>query len=156
MSNKILLQPNPLQLIIWIPLARGLFLKSPETFREYFGCHNSFYIFATPRFQAIKLRNLLSFSYVQNMLKDHLFKTSGLQFDNWLFGPKSSQEFRETGPGLSQYQTKDRTPLLWRTSPFLWNNLACVWSTKATTEFRSMQGQDMQIRQRPLQLEEDR
>ena len=98
MSNKILLQPNPLQLIIWIPLARGLFLKSPETFREYFGCHNSFYIFATPRFQAIKLRNRLSFSYVQNILKDHLFKTSGLQFDNWLFGPKSSQDFRETGP----------------------------------------------------------
>ena len=28
---------------------RGLFLKSPETFRAHFGCHNSFYIFATPR-----------------------------------------------------------------------------------------------------------
>ena len=28
----------------------GLFLKSPETFRVYFGCRNSLYIFATPRF----------------------------------------------------------------------------------------------------------
>ena len=41
------------------------------------------------------------------MLTDQLFKTSGLQFDNWpfgpkkfsgLLGPKSSQDFRETGP----------------------------------------------------------
>ena len=30
--------------------AWGLFLKSPETFRAYFGCHNCLYIFATPRF----------------------------------------------------------------------------------------------------------
>ena len=28
--------------------AGGLFLKSPETFRAYFGYHNSLYIFATP------------------------------------------------------------------------------------------------------------
>ena len=25
-----------------------LFLRGPETFRAYFGCHNSLYIFATP------------------------------------------------------------------------------------------------------------
>ena len=29
---------------------RDLFLKSQETFRAYFGRHNSLYIFATPRF----------------------------------------------------------------------------------------------------------
>ena len=28
----------------------GFCLKSPETIRSYFGCHNSLYIFATPRF----------------------------------------------------------------------------------------------------------
>ena len=28
----------------------GLFLENPETFRAYFGCHNSLYIFTTPRF----------------------------------------------------------------------------------------------------------
>ena len=66
----------------------GLFLKSPETFRACFGCHNSLYIFATPRFQAIKLRNPLSFSYIKNMLKDQLLKISRLQFDDWLFGPE--------------------------------------------------------------------
>ena len=67
---------------------RGLFLKSPESFRAYFGCHNSLYIFATPTFQAIKLRNPLSFSYIKNMLKDQLFKIGRLQLDDWLFGPE--------------------------------------------------------------------
>ena len=32
------------------------------------------------------------------MLKDQLFKTSGLQFDNWLSGPEKFRDFRETGP----------------------------------------------------------
>ena len=43
--------------------------------------------------------NPLGFSYLKNMLKDHLFKTSRLQFDNCGFwGPKSSRDFRETDP----------------------------------------------------------
>ena len=48
----------------------GLFLKSPETFRAYFVCINSCYIFATP----------FSFSYFKNTLKDQRFKTGGLHF----------------------------------------------------------------------------
>ena len=31
-------------------ITRDLFLKSPKIFRAYFGCHNSLYFFATPRF----------------------------------------------------------------------------------------------------------
>ena len=73
---------------LWTTRTWGLFLKSPETFRAYFGCHNSLYIFATPRFSAIKLRNHLGFSYIKNTLKEELFKTGGLQFDNWFFGPE--------------------------------------------------------------------
>ena len=57
----------------------ALFLKSPETFRAYFGCHNSLYIFAT---LSLKLPNPLGFSYVKNVLKDQFFKTSGVRFDN--------------------------------------------------------------------------
>ena len=34
------------------------------------------------------LGNHLGFSYFENMIIDHLFKTSGLQFDNWLFRPE--------------------------------------------------------------------
>ena len=69
-------------------LTWGLFVESPDTFRVYFGCLNFFYIIATSRFWAIKLRNSLVFSYHKNMLKDQLFKTSRLKFDNWLFGPR--------------------------------------------------------------------
>ena len=58
-------------------------------------------------------------------------------------------------PILIQYRTKERTLLLWRWSQFLWNNLAHVWSTRATTEFRTTQGQHMQIRQRLLQRKTD-
>ena len=46
----------------------------------------------------MKLRNPLGFSDIKDMLKDRIFKTRGLQFDNWLFGPESSRDFRETGP----------------------------------------------------------
>jgi len=31
----------------------------------------------------MKLRNPLGFSSIKNILKDQLFKTSQLQFDNW-------------------------------------------------------------------------
>ena len=44
----------------------GLFIKSPETFRAYSGCHNCLYVFATPRFLAFKLRNPLGFSDIKN------------------------------------------------------------------------------------------
>ena len=46
----------------------------------------------------MKLRNQLGFSYIKNMLKDQLFKTRELQFDNWLFGPGS---FDKQAPGRS-------------------------------------------------------
>ena len=43
----------------------------------------------------------LRFSYIKNMLKDQLFKISGLQFDDWLFGP-------EKFSGLSRNRLLDR------------------------------------------------
>ena len=76
-------------------LSWGLFLESPENF---LGGHTSLCIFAMPRFKVIKLRNPLGFYWIKNMMKDQLFKTSRLQFDNWLLGPETVSEFRETGP----------------------------------------------------------
>jgi len=57
-----------------------LFLKSPKTVR-------------VPQFplylcNAKVLSHPLGFSYIKNMLKDRLFKTGGLQFDNWLLRPQ--------------------------------------------------------------------
>lgn len=69
-----------------------------STFRAYFGRHNSLYIFETARLKAIKLRNPLGFSYINNILKDQLLKTRGLQFEDWFSGPKSSRDLRETTP----------------------------------------------------------
>ena len=52
----------------------------------------------------IKLLNFavfLVFHTLSNLLKDQLFKTGGLHFDNWLFGPEKFQELsrnREIGP----------------------------------------------------------
>ena len=129
---------------------RDLFLSSPETFRAYFGYHNySLHIFATPRlFKAIKLRIPLGCSYIKNVLKDQLFKTSGLQFDNWLFGSESSRDFRGTGPRADKLSTffnseaSTRSPWLVSFSAFnsaqkRCNTLRgfraffvhCVWST---------------------------
>ena len=45
-SVDFLLSPFVAKVNYW---CRGLFLKIPETFRAYFGCHNSLYMFATPR-----------------------------------------------------------------------------------------------------------
>ena len=44
---------------------------------------HSLWIVATPRREAIKLRNPPGFSYIENICKNKLLKTSELQFDNW-------------------------------------------------------------------------
>ena len=60
------------------------FPKVWKLFGPISGDTTSLYIYGTPS----KLRNHLGFVYIKNMLKDHLFKTSALQFDNGLFGPE--------------------------------------------------------------------
>ena len=77
---------------------QGLLLKSSETFRAYFGCQNFLYILATTRFSAIKMRNLLVFFLMKNMLNDHLFKTRKLQSDNGLFPPENFSGLSRNGP----------------------------------------------------------
>lgn len=47
----------------------------------------------------MKLRNPLGFSSIKNILKDHLFKTSQLQFDNWLLGPEKFSGLSRNNPG---------------------------------------------------------
>ena len=41
------------------------------------------------------------------MLEGHLFETSGLQFDTWLFGPEKFRNFRETGPRQLTWAKRD-------------------------------------------------
>ena len=42
------------------------------------------------------------FSYIKSVLKDQLFKTSGLQFGNWLFGPERFSEPSKNRPQITQ------------------------------------------------------
>ena len=60
--------------------------KVPRLCGPFSGATIRFIPFGTPRLSAINFRNLLAFSCIKNMLKSQLLKTSGLQFDNWLFG----------------------------------------------------------------------
>ena len=71
-----------------VPRLTGSFLRATITFS----------ILATPRFLAIKLRNPLGFSYIKNMLKGQLFKTSGFKFNNWLFGPEKFSALSRNRP----------------------------------------------------------
>ena len=65
----------------------GLFLKSSKTFCVYFGCYNALYNYIR-KAEFLSRQTILLVFFVKNMLKDRLFKTSGLQFDNLPFGPK--------------------------------------------------------------------
>ena len=85
---------------------RGFFFKSPETFRAFFRCFNSFYTFVTQRVYVIKLCNHLCLSYVHSMLKDQLLNKKGLQFDNWIF-------VSETFPGLLRKRSKAWVAFSW-------------------------------------------
>ena len=50
------------------------------------------------RFYAIKLHNPLGFSYIKKHAKRSGFIISGLQFDNWLFGPRKFPRLSRNRP----------------------------------------------------------
>ena len=78
------------------------FLKSPETFRPYFKCHNSLYIFGTPRSLVVKLCNPLGFAYIKDIKRFSFSKQVNCSFPTRFSGPKNSPDFRETGPWLGR------------------------------------------------------
>ena len=52
---------------MWYRRTRGLILKKHGNFSGYFECHNSLYVFVTPRFYTIKLCSPVSFSYKKHV-----------------------------------------------------------------------------------------
>ena len=72
----------------------GLFLKSPETF------------LVPQLFLYLRIAKVLSFVILlvfltlKSCLKGQLFKTSGLQIDNWLFGPEKFSGLSRNRPLL--------------------------------------------------------
>ena len=89
-------------------LVAGDCFSKLKTFWAFFRCHNSLYIFAMPRFLAIKLRNPRGFSYVKTMLKDQLFKTSRLRFDNWLRRSKRFSGLSWNRPRIFHFRSKGK------------------------------------------------
>ena len=65
---------------------RGPFLESPESFRVHFGLHNSLCIFKTKATRGSKLCSYFGCYSLYNILKDQLYRISGSEFYEWLFG----------------------------------------------------------------------
>ena len=74
------------------------FLESPETLQAIFGCHNSRCISRMERIYVIKLHRHVSFSWLENMLKGRLSKTSVWQFHKWLSGSEKFSGLSRNGP----------------------------------------------------------
>ena len=83
----------------------GLFLKSPETFRAYFGWHNSLCIFKTKASRGTKLCSYFCFYSLYNIWKDQLYRISRSYFYEWLFGPAKFSGLLRNRPLLAPSRT---------------------------------------------------
>ena len=76
---------------------RGPFLESPETFRAHFGWYNSLCIFKTKASRGTKLCGYFYFYSLYNIWKDQLYRISGSEFYEWLFGPEKFSGLTRNG-----------------------------------------------------------
>ena len=83
-------------------VTRDPFLKSPESFRAHFGWHNSLFISSKRRsLEARSFTVILNFYSVYNIWKDQLYRMSGSEFYEWLFGPDKYSELSSNGPQVN-------------------------------------------------------
>ena len=76
----------------------GSFLEIPETFRVYFGRYNFLRIAKTKTFPGMKFCNNCVLSYLEIIVKGHLFSIGGSQFLKGLFGPEKLKGLSRNGP----------------------------------------------------------
>ena len=76
----------------------GLFLQSPETFRDYFGCHNSLISFQRREVLSHQTSQASWFFLHRKHAKDQLYKQADYRFTTGFSGTKNSPDFRENGP----------------------------------------------------------
>ena len=83
--------------------AWGPFLESPETLRAHFGLHISICIFKA---KGVSRHETLQFFYTSyslyNLWKGQLYRISGSQFYQWLFGPEKFSGLSRNGPLVSK------------------------------------------------------
>ena len=70
------------------PLVKGLFHKSPELFGPFSGASIAFLSSQCCGSKPLKPCHPPGFSYIKNMLKDQLVKTSAFHFDNCVLEPE--------------------------------------------------------------------
>ena len=80
----------------------GLFLKSPETFGVSFGCHYSLISSQRRGSKPSNFAVLLIFLTLKTCKKIIFSKQADCSLTTSFSGPKSSRDFRETGPSWSQ------------------------------------------------------
>ena len=85
----------------WLFRIRGPFLERPDTFRAHFGWHNPLCIFKTKASRSRKLCSYFNFYSLYNVWKDQLYRVSGSEVYELLFGPKKLAEISKRAPGLS-------------------------------------------------------
>ena len=103
-SLKHFLSQVPLILKTFLLFPWSPFLGSPETFRAYFGWHNSLCIFTTKASRGTKLcKVFLNFYSLYNMWTDQLYRVSRSEFHEWLFGPEKFSGFSRNGPHPQKY-----------------------------------------------------
>ena len=66
----------------------GLFLESSETFWAHFRRHNSVCICTTKASRGTKLCSCFHFYSLYNKWKEQLYRITGSEFYEWLFGPE--------------------------------------------------------------------
>mgnify|MGYP006973389328 CR=1 FL=1 len=83
-------------IMIWSP-----FLESPKTFWAHFGWLNSLCIFKVKASQGTKLCSYFNCYSLYNLWKDQLYRISGSQLYEWLFGPEKFSGLWRYGPLIS-------------------------------------------------------
>ena len=85
----------------WLFRIRGPFLGRPETFRAHFGWYNPLCIFETKASRSTRLQSYFNFYSLCNTWKDQLYRISGSEVYEWLFGPKKFSEISKRAPSPS-------------------------------------------------------
>ena len=89
------------------------FLDSFETFRAYFGWHNSLCIFKTKASRGTKPWTYFNFYLLYNIWKDQLHRISESEFYQWLFGPEKFSGLSRNGPQILTKQWTKTHTVLW-------------------------------------------
>ena len=106
--------------------------------RAYFGCHNSLYIFATPKFLRLQTSQSSCFSYIKTCKKIRFSEQADCCSATGFWGPKSFRDLARNRllHSCDQCNCYGRTVLLGIVQSFLWNkteDTSFTWLLKSSS-----------------------